>query len=60
VTSGFKPIDDPLAVPIPLADGTAAMVYLPQKLSHADADKIARVVKAMACDAWQSALTREK
>lgn len=47
---GVKQLVDPIVVPIPLADGTAATLHLPKVLSHSDAEKIARVVKAMAVD----------
>jgi hypothetical protein len=48
MTNDLKRPVDPLAVPIPISDGTIVMVYLPPELSEADADKIARVVRAMA------------
>lgn len=52
MSNGIKTLINPTIVPVPLADGTAAFLHLPQTLGHADADKIARVVKAMAVDTW--------
>jgi hypothetical protein len=42
---------DPIIYPIPLREGVIAKLQIPRDLTKEDADKIARVVMALAIDA---------
>lgn len=41
-------VTETLDLPVPMSDGTTALVRIPRKLTKADADRIAAVVQALA------------